>query len=307
MNLTLSAVDDFCEVLADRIIDLSPTRPESGADLAVYGVPRGGLVPAALVVGALERHGQSAYVAEHIEDADFIVDDIIDSGQTAARVAEQTSAPFLACVSRRPDSRAVFVADEWVVFPWEETKIGSSEDIVTRFLQYIGEDATRGGLQETPARVVKAWGEWFRGYSENPADVLKTFEDGADKVNEMVLVDNIPVYSHCEHHAAPFFGVAHVAYIPDGRIVGLSKLVRLVDSFARRLQVQERLTNQIADTLVEHLNPLGVGVVLRCRHLCMESRGVSKAGTRTHTSAMRGALFDSPSARAEFFSLVRDR
>ena len=141
--------------------------------------------------------------------------------------------------------------------------------------------------------------EYSSGYGKDPAEILKVFDDGAEKVDEMVLVKSIPVYSHCEHHLAPFFGVAHVGYIPNGKIVGLSKLSRLVDVFAKRLQVQERLTNQIADALEEHLQPLGVGVVIECRHMCMESRGIQRQGATTVTSAMRGALRNDVAARAE--------
>lgn len=183
--------------------------------------------------------------------------------------------------------------------------MGRREDIVVQMLDAVGEDSLREGLADTPARVVKAWDHWFSGYEQDPASVLKTFEDGAEGVDEMVLETDIPVYSFCEHHIAPIFGVAHVAYIPDGRVVGLSKLVRLVDVFARRLQVQERLTIQVADALEEHLQCKGVGVILQCRHMCMESRGVSSRGVVTTTSALRGALKDEHDARAEFMSLVR--
>lgn len=170
----------------------------------------------------------------------------------------------------------------------------------------IGEDVTRGGLIETPGRVVKAWEEWTGGYKQDPADVLKSFEDGAEGCDEMVLVKDIPVYSHCEHHLAPFFGVAHVAYLPEDRIVGLSKLPRLVDVYAKRLQVQERLTNQIADALDKGLKPKGVGVIVECRHLCMESRGIKRQGASTTTSAMRGA-FRNQATRQEMLSLIRGR
>lgn len=182
-------------------------------------------------------------------------------------------------------------------------KIG--EDLVRAMLANIGEDPARPGLVETPARVVKAWREWFAGYGQDPAAVLKTFEDGAELCgDELVLVRDIDIYSFCEHHMAPFFGKAHVAYIPDQRVVGLSKLGRIVDIYAKRLQVQERLTNQIANAIDEHLHPKGVGVVVRCTHFCMCSRGVNKQGSSTITSALRGAIKDKPEARAEFMGLV---
>ena len=175
-----------------------------------------------------------------------------------------------------------------------------------RFLKSLGEDPDRPGLVETPARVTKAWKHWSSGYGQNPADVLKAFEDGAEEYNELIVVRNIPVYSHCEHHLAPFFGKATVGYMPDGKIVGLSKLTRLVECFAKRLQVQERLTIQVANALMEHLQPKAVGVVIRCRHLCMESRGIKTAGEETVTSAMLGELQPNLAMRTEFLHLARE-
>lgn len=181
----------------------------------------------------------------------------------------------------------------------------SGVQLISQFLQLLGEDPSRGGLRETPKRVIDAWGYWTSGYGVDPAQVLKQFEDGAEKADDMVFVGGIPFYSHCEHHLAPFFGLAHVAYIPNGKIVGLSKLPRLVEIFARRLSVQERLTNQVADALMTHVEPQGVGVVMQARHLCMESRGVEKTGTITVTSAVRGNFKDQPEVRAEFMSFVQ--
>ncbi len=175
-----------------------------------------------------------------------------------------------------------------------------------RFLRSVGEDPNRPGLLETPHRVSKAWKHWTSGYDQNPAEVLKTFEDGAEEYNELIVVRSIPVYSHCEHHLAPFFGKATVGYMPNGKIVGLSKLTRLVDCFAKRLQVQERLTIQVANALMESLQPKAVGVVIRCRHLCMESRGIKTAGEETVTSAMLGELQPNLAMRTEFLDLARE-
>ena len=148
----------------------------------------------------------------------------------------------------------------------------------------------RPGLEETPERVAKAFETWFGGYSTDIASLFKTFEDGGENCNEMVIVRDIPVYSHCEHHMAPIIGRAVVGYVPNGKIVGLSKLSRVVDAFSRRLQVQERLTNQIADAIVEHLNPKAVCVYIDAKHMCMESRGVKQVcGSSTITKAFRGA------------------
>lgn len=175
---------------------------------------------------------------------------------------------------------------------------------VRELLLAVGEDPDREGLQETPSRVARAYREIFAGLRQEPSDVLTTMFDLGHE--EMVLVKDIEVYSTCEHHLVPFHGVAHVGYIPnaDGRITGLSKLARLVDVFARRPQVQERLTSQIADALVESLAPRGVIVVVECEHLCMSMRGVRKPGSRTITSAVRGQMRD-PATRAEAMSLIR--
>lgn len=174
---------------------------------------------------------------------------------------------------------------------------------VRELLAAIGEDPTREGLLQTPDRVARAYAEMFQGLEQNPAEVLSTTFDIAH--DELVLVKDIEVWSTCEHHLVPFTGVAHVGYIPavEGRITGLSKLARLVDMFAKRPQVQERLTSQIADALIEHLRPRGVIVVIECEHLCMTMRGVRKPGSKTVTSAVRGALLN-PATRAEAMSLI---
>lgn len=162
----------------------------------------------------------------------------------------------------------------------------------------------REGLIETPARVAKAWEHWTSGYSKDPAEILKVFEDGGEKYDQMVVVKDIPIYSKCEHHLADIFGTCTIAYIPNGKIVGLSKLSRLADMYARRLQVQERLTQQIADALWEHLSPRGVGVVVRARHMCMESRGICQQGHHTITSALHGVIKEDLNAREEFLKLA---
>ena len=188
-----------------------------------------------------------------------------------------------------------------------------SLNVATFRLVHALEGAARGklrpGLVESPERVAKAWKFWTSGYDADVASLIKVFEDGAEGVDQMIIEVDIPFYSQCEHHLAPFFGLASVAYIPkqgkDGRVLGLSKMNRLVDVFARRLQVQERLTNQIADAMVEHVDPLGVGVLLRARHMCVESRGVQHRGCSTTTSALRGVMKDEAQTRAEFMALAR--
>ena len=179
-----------------------------------------------------------------------------------------------------------------------------AEKAVRELLLALGEDPEREGLKETPARVARAFKENFEGLWQKPEDVLTTtFDIGHE---ELVIIRDIEVFSHCEHHLTPFHGVAHVGYIPSGKITGLSKVARLVDLFARRPQVQERLTTQIADALVEILKPMGVIVIIDCEHLCMSMRGVRKSQARTTTSAVRGVLRDG-ATRAEAISLITNR
>ena len=185
--------------------------------------------------------------------------------------------------------------------PYDQVR---AEKAVRELLLALGEDPERDGLKETPARVARAMKENFEGLWQSPEDVLTTtFDIGHE---ELVIVRDIDVFSHCEHHLTPFHGVAHVGYIPSGKITGLSKVARLVDLFARRPQVQERLTTQIADALVEILKPMGVIVIIDCEHLCMSMRGVRKSQARTTTSAVRGVLRDA-ATRAEAISLITNR
>ncbi|MBF0581830.1 MULTISPECIES: GTP cyclohydrolase I FolE [Corynebacterium] len=181
-----------------------------------------------------------------------------------------------------------------------------AEAAIRELLIAVGENPDREGLQETPARVARAYQEIFSGLYEDPTEVLsKTFSEDH---REMVMVRDIQFYSTCEHHLVPFFGTAHIGYIPgkDGKVTGLSKLARLVDGMAKRPQVQERLTTQVADALMERLDPAGVIVVIEAEHLCMAMRGIRKPGANTITSAVRGVLESSAATRAEAFNLIRD-
>lgn len=290
-------------------------------EVNLYGIPRGGVPSAYLLQSALEAfpYAPNIRIVEDPESADIIVDDIIDSGETMRNYKDNQGFAALCSSMAGAMPAHVFVGEQvdpgtWVVFPWEKMDHTLVRDrdlhdsnIWQQFLRSIGEDPERGGLHETPDRATKAWAHWTKGYAQRPEEVLKSFEDGAEHYDQMVCVRNIPVYSHCEHHLAAIFGVAHVAYVPRGRIVGLSKLNRVVDVFARRLQVQERLTSQIADALAEGLDPRGVAVSLECRHLCMESRGVCQQGHTTITTALRGVFLDDPSAKQEFLETIRNR
>lgn len=313
-SLTVEEVELLLDDMASKIqgLELTARYPKQETRLRVYGVPRGG-IPVAL--GLAHRLG--AVITSSPSDADVIVDDIYDSGKTAERfTASYRNTPFVCLVDKRDEGWN----GQWIVMPWEVTQRrvmsmqdideefspydGSADDIVTRLLEFLGEDPDREGLRDTPRRVLEAWKEWGQGYGEDPAAVLKTFVDGSEDCgDELVIVHNIPVVSKCEHHLADIIGIAHVGYIPNGKIVGLSKLARVTDLFARRLQVQERLTNQIADAIWKTLDPKGVGVIVRASHACMSTRGVKVHGSVTTTSAMRGVLLSKPEARAEFLTL----
>jgi GTP cyclohydrolase I len=296
--ITQAKLREMAELCAYRINDWHIRNVDPADAIKAFAVPRGG-VSAAL---AIQQHCPITLV-DDARDAHIFIDDLVDSGETRKRFADvYPDKPFFALIDKQGEDREAF--DRWIVFPWEHNQEGSFEDNVTRLLQFVGEDPNRGGLLETPKRVAKAWRYWCSGYSENAADILKVFEDGAEKHDQMVTVKDIPIYSHCEHHMAAIFGTVTISYIPSGKIVGLSKLSRLAGMYARRLQVQERLTDQIADALHEHLKPRGVGVMVKARHMCMESRGVEQQGHVTITTALRGVIKEG-SPREEFLRLAQ--
>ncbi len=257
--------------------------------VAIYGVPRGGAVVAALLTGY-----KGVILADCPQNADVIVDDIIDSGRTREKFKAMYGKPFIALYGK---------GDCWLQFPWEKDAADDIAETVVRQLEYIGEDATREGLVDTPARVVRSWEKLYGGYAQNPADILKT--TFTQKSDEVVLLKNIEFYSTCEHHMLPFFGKCHIAYLPNEKVVGISKLARLMECFSRRLQIQERVVNQIADAMVEHLDPKGAAVIVEAQHFCMTSRGVEKQNSVMVTSALRGVFLENPTARKELLDLIR--
>jgi GTP cyclohydrolase I len=180
------------------------------------------------------------------------------------------------------------------------------ENAVRTIIRWAGDDVSRDGLHETPARVTRAYEEYFKGYGEDPEEILqKTFEE-IEGYDEMIVLRGIRFESHCEHHMAPIIGRAWVGYIPNGRVVGISKLARVVDAFAKRLQIQEKMTAQIANTIENVLQPQGVGVIIKAEHHCMTTRGVHKPGTDLVTSRMLGVFRDNPISRQELLSMVED-
>lgn len=189
-----------------------------------------------------------------------------------------------------------------------ESKAGITDEQamshVRGMLEFIGEDPDREGLIKTPLRVINAMRDHFSGYSQDPRKFLENTFSEVEGYNELVVVSDIEVHSHCEHHMVPFVGKAHVAYIPDGRVLGLSKIARVVDAYAKRLQVQEKLTAQIADAINDTLQPQGVAVILKCRHFCMCYRGVKKTESWTTTSKLHGLFMSNPSTRMELFTLL---
>jgi GTP cyclohydrolase I len=180
-----------------------------------------------------------------------------------------------------------------------------AEAAVRTLLRWAGDNPEREGLRDTPRRVAKAYREFFAGYAENPEDILSRVFEEVENYDDLVLVRDIPFSSHCEHHMVPFVGKAHVAYYPNGGVVGLSKLARLVDVFARRLQTQESMTAQIADSITTHLNPRGVAVMVEAEHMCMSMRGVMKHGSSTVTMRFSGVFENNAAQQAHFFTLLR--
>ena len=251
-----------------------------------YGVPRGGQIIAGMTGAAVDT----------IEEADVIIDDLIDSGATEERYKKYNK-PFLALIDKR-----IELQGEWLVFPWEEQEGDTEEtveDNVRRLLQYFGEDATREGLLETPKRFIK----FFKEFLNPPEWNCTTFE--GEGYDEMIVQTNIPFHSLCEHHIAPFFGTGTIAYIPNKRIVGLSKLARTLETYSRKLQNQERITMQVAEFLWNELEPQGVAVQLTAKHMCMEMRGVKKHDTFTTTTKLIGIFKTDSSARQEFLNSIK--
>ena len=194
-----------------------------------------------------------------------------------------------------------------LLYPFERQTECSKEDAeaaVRTLLRWIGEDPTRPGLLGTPGRVSRAYKEWFGGYGHDPIEILRTTFDETNGYDEIILLRDVGFVSHCEHHLASIVGKAHLAYLPDRRVVGISKLARIVDVFARRLQIQERMTAQIADTIQEVLEPRGVAVVIESVHHCMTTRGVNKPGSSMITSRLTGVFRDNPSIKREFLASI---
>lgn len=258
----------------------------------IYGVPRGG----AIVAGLLFPAGN---IVDCAKEADLIVDDIVDSGLTKTILAESyPDKMFWALV----DKKAENLMGTWVEFPWEAGEVEKDgEALITRMLELIGEDPTREGIIATPERVVRSWGEIFKGYKQDPREHLKTFEKGT--YDQMIVLKDCELYSTCEHHLQPFHGKIHIGYIPGKNVIGISKLARIAECFSRRMQIQERIGEQITDFLEKELGVEGAGVVIEAQHFCMCSRGVNKQNSLMVTSSLKG-VFRKQEVREEFLRLA---
>ena len=255
----------------------------------VYGIPRGG----AILAGMLHMNGANA--VDHPSLARFILDDIVDSGSTRDKIMDAHPQCLFRTLVDKPEEGLM---GTWVKFPWEHDKETDLEDHVRRIIQAIGDDPSREGLLDTPRRLVQSWSEIFSGYDENPDEILKWFPSTAD---EMIIERNIRFWSTCEHHMLPFWGTVDIAYIPGGQVIGISKLARITNAMARKLQIQENLTQEIGKAL-EKNGVRGVAVSIEAQHACMLARGVRQEGSSLITSYVSGLFQDSPIIRQEFFS-----
>jgi GTP cyclohydrolase I len=263
---------------------------------AIYAIPRGG-VPIGIILSGLLKIPLIEKFDGNTKDV-LIVDDLIDSGETLKQYPDSDSAVLYKKSWSPKPTYWVEETDEWLEFPYEQTERDEADNII-RLLETLGENPNREGLKDTPKRVMK----FYREFLTPPEFNFTTFE--GEEYDEMIVQKDIPFFSLCEHHLAPFFGTATVAYIPDGKIVGLSKLARTVETYARRFQNQERITSQIAARLNEELSPRGVAVTLKARHFCMEMRGVKTHDVATVTSKLTGFFKDDPKARAEYLEYIR--
>ena len=293
-KITWNEFTAYCELLSVQL-------KEAGTK-SIYAIPKNGMYVAHELLKYMPELLLIRSPFPCLPKDTVIIDDLIDSGRTLSQFPNHKKAVLVVKNNKMADvDYHVALQNNWIVFPWEEED--EAESLIVRQLEYIGEDPNREGLKDTPERVVRSWNELYAGYSADIDSVFKTFTEGT--CDEMVLLKNIEFYSTCEHHILPFFGKIHIGYIPKGKVIGISKLARLTEIFARRLQIQERLVKQIADELVTHLSPEGVMVVCEAQHFCMTARGVQKQNSVMVTSAIRGVFKKDMKAREEFLALIK--
>jgi len=284
----------LCENLANKI---------KGKYRVIYPIHKNGLYVANFLSESLGL--KIIYDKESINDFNkselIIVDDLVDSGRTLSSFKGIDKAVlFVKNNNQKKVKYFVEKTNDWIRFPFE--KENDIEENIVRMLEYIGEDPTREGLIDTPKRIVKSWDKLYGGYKMNPKDLVTSFQDGA--CDEVVILKNIEFYSVCEHHNLPFFGKISIGYLPRKKVIGVSKLARIVEVYARRMQIQEKMTTQIADCIVDLINPRGVMVVCEAQHFCVVARGVEKKNSLMVTSAIRGA-FRKKDLRDEFLNLIK--
>ncbi len=290
IKITRPTYLNLIERLRERILKSLPKHQKS---YCVYGVPKNG----SIIAESLSKWNE-CFIVANPKNANVIVDDLIDSGRTRDKYLKYNK-PFMVLLEDKPT--------EWVHFWFEKEPDTDIEDSVVRILEYIGEDVNREGLKDTPARVVKMWKEIFRGYDKKQKPKLTVFDNGADGLTyDEMVIDEGNFYSHCEHHMVPFFGNYYFAYVPGDKILGISKVARLIDFYAAKLQVQERLVKEVMDDIEQTIKPLGCALVMRGEHLCKSMRGVKKKGKMT-TIDLRGCFKNEHDCRAEFMSFVNKK
>ena len=277
------------EELRKRIDEFKNTLPEG----TVFGIPRGG----AIIAEMLNNHHHR--IVYDPKEATIIIDDIYDSGCTIEKYREEYPNRLYFVLI---DKRSGIHKNKWYEFPYEKTAEIDIEEHVRRIIEYLGEDPNREGLINTPGRVVESWNKLFGGYHQHPENLLTTFD--RETYSQMILLKDIEFFSTCEHHFLPFFGRAHIAYIPKMKLVGVSKLARLLEIYARRLQIQERIGEQITRFLMKNAGAIGAGCILEAQHFCMTSRGVEKQNSLMLTSSLKG-VFQQTKVREEFLNLIR--
>ncbi len=295
-KLTNAQIHRYCLSLEEMI------RASGKVYTSIYGVPMGGCPVAGMLAHMLDK---PLYLTPEI--GSLIVDDICDTGRTLASFPNNDKA-VIAC--RKDTINKVqyyaMVADEWIVFPWEGSNVGSISNNIERIIQHIGEDIKREGLIGTPERVARSFEKLYGGYKESAHEILST-TFSTNNYDEMIVLRDVKFYSTCEHHMLPFFGTVNIGYIPDSRIIGISKLARAVEVYARRLQIQERMVQQIADAIEEAIQPRGVMVVAEGQHFCMTARGVEKQDAVMVTSSLKGLFKTQQETRNEFLSLIKKK
>ena len=295
VELNVATMYNMAEKLAEKI------KKSKKKYYEIYPVPRGGHILGCMLARILNLPLQ--FEKRVITPSKtLVVDDLVDSGKTLSNFKDfDTAVLYVKHGKTKIPTYYLQETNDWIKFPDE--KDDEVQTHIERVMQYIGEDTQREGLLETPKRVQRAIDEIFAGYKQNPKDLMKTFTQGTCK--EMVILKNCEFYSTCEHHMFPFFGHISIGYLPNKKVIGISKLARLVDLYSKRMQIQERMTSQIADTIMKELDAKGVYVVCEGVHFCMRSRGVKKQDASMITSAVRGTFLKDAKARQEFLTLIK--